>query len=278
MPKASKLDANIDPHTPKPSTIKKLFAYSGNQCAMPNCKAFLIDESGTVLAKIAHICAASNDGPRADKEMSNETRRSYENLIVICGPCHDIIDDPANVPKYSAEDLRSFKAVHEKRFKNLESQLLQKYQDTTQIAAPKYPSTLKSFYRELEYDDDMIDEDLPAIIKNIDKLRELPLQQRSFALSLAQRLLRNGKSRLSTKEVENAFNIESQELLENLLILDDAGFGGYEQSTDNPNITEVMFYSRDFGENIFIEIAQFCEKTETDPNELIRDLNFSIFD
>jgi hypothetical protein len=41
-----------------PSVIKKLFAYSGNQCAIPNCTETLVDVSGTMLGKIAHICAA----------------------------------------------------------------------------------------------------------------------------------------------------------------------------------------------------------------------------
>jgi hypothetical protein len=36
---------------PTPSTIKKLFAYTGNQCAMPNCKELIVDPSGTMLGK-----------------------------------------------------------------------------------------------------------------------------------------------------------------------------------------------------------------------------------
>ena len=39
---------------PTPATIKKLFAYSGNLCAIPNCKELLVDETGAMLGKIAH--------------------------------------------------------------------------------------------------------------------------------------------------------------------------------------------------------------------------------
>ncbi|MDH1271704.1 MULTISPECIES: hypothetical protein [Rhizobium/Agrobacterium group] len=38
---------------PTQSTIKKLFAYSGNQCAIPDCQERLVDASGAMLGKIA---------------------------------------------------------------------------------------------------------------------------------------------------------------------------------------------------------------------------------
>jgi hypothetical protein len=53
--------------SPTPSVIKKLFAYTGNQCAMPDCQETLVDVSGTMLGKIAHICAAEPGGPRYDR-------------------------------------------------------------------------------------------------------------------------------------------------------------------------------------------------------------------
>jgi hypothetical protein len=44
--------------------VKGLFAYSGNQCAMPTSVNPLVDVTGTILGKIAHICAVSPGGAR----------------------------------------------------------------------------------------------------------------------------------------------------------------------------------------------------------------------
>lgn len=39
----------------KQSVLKKLFAYSGNLCAMPDCNNALVSKKGTMIGKIAHI-------------------------------------------------------------------------------------------------------------------------------------------------------------------------------------------------------------------------------
>jgi hypothetical protein len=94
---------------PTPSVIKKLFAYSGNQCAMPDCTEMLVDPSGTLLGKIAHICAAEPGGCRYDASMTDEERRGVENLFIVCGKHHDLIDDKNNVKNYPADLLRKYK-------------------------------------------------------------------------------------------------------------------------------------------------------------------------
>ena len=50
--------------------VKSLFAYSGNKCAMPTCVNQLVDVSGTILGKIAHICSASPGGARYEVSMT----------------------------------------------------------------------------------------------------------------------------------------------------------------------------------------------------------------
>src|SRR5262249_20718774 len=96
--------------------VKSLFAYSGNQCAMPNCPNPLLAQSGTILGKIAHICAASPGGARYEASMKQPERHAASNLFIVCGTCHDIIDDPNNEDDYPAPLLRKYKKQHEDRF------------------------------------------------------------------------------------------------------------------------------------------------------------------
>lgn len=94
------------------NTIKKLYALSGNKCANPDCQRELIKD-GTQLGEIAHICAASPNGPRYDASMTDDERRDYANLILLCGDCNKIID--GNPEKYPVGLLREWKQIHESR-------------------------------------------------------------------------------------------------------------------------------------------------------------------
>jgi hypothetical protein len=45
-------------------------------------------EDGILVGEIAHIEAAMPDGPRFRKEMTNEERRAFANLLLLCGVHH----------------------------------------------------------------------------------------------------------------------------------------------------------------------------------------------
>ncbi|WP_053002191.1 ABC-three component system protein [Kordia jejudonensis] len=96
-----------------PSDIKRLFAFSGNQCSNPDCARPVIAEDGiTVVGKICHIEAASSKGPRYRKEMTDEERRGYNNLILLCDEHHSIIDNKKNEGKFTKELLLEWKENH----------------------------------------------------------------------------------------------------------------------------------------------------------------------
>jgi hypothetical protein len=95
---------------PSTATIKRLFAMSGNRCAFPKCTSPLIDGK-KVVGKICHIKARNEDGPRWDKDQTPEQRHGYDNLILMCGRHHDVIDD--DVDAYTVEYLLRLKAKHE---------------------------------------------------------------------------------------------------------------------------------------------------------------------
>jgi hypothetical protein len=113
----------------KPSTVRRLDTLSGNECSEPNCNKKLIAEDGiSIVSKICHIAAASKEGPRFDKTMTDDDRRSFDNLILLCDEHHVIIDNKVNEKKYPVTLLKTWKAEHEKKIiellssKNLLSQ------------------------------------------------------------------------------------------------------------------------------------------------------------
>lgn len=99
---------------PKPSTIRRLDTLSGNECAWPTCKNKLVGEDDkSIISKICHISAASPGGPRYDAMMTDDQRRSFDNLILLCDEHHTIIDNKENEDKYPVELLKKWKRDHE---------------------------------------------------------------------------------------------------------------------------------------------------------------------
>lgn len=95
---------------PSTETIKRLFAKSGNRCAFPKCSSTLVDGE-KVVGKICHIKARNEKGPRFDQSQTPEERHGYDNLILMCGRHHDVIDDDEGA--YTVEHLHRLKSKHE---------------------------------------------------------------------------------------------------------------------------------------------------------------------
>jgi hypothetical protein len=100
--------------SPTVSTLKTLFALSGNRCAFPKCANRLVEvPSGTLVGKVCHI-KGNSSGPgskRYDKNQPDEERHGVGNLIAHCPKHHDIIDDDEE--SYTVERLVKMKADHE---------------------------------------------------------------------------------------------------------------------------------------------------------------------
>ena len=100
---------------PTPSTVKSLFALSGNTCSYRACESVLADPGWVeVNCDIAHICGERPGAARYDPGMTDEERRLFENLILLCPGCHRKVDrlDPLGHP---VELLRQMKEEHEAR-------------------------------------------------------------------------------------------------------------------------------------------------------------------
>ena len=96
---------------PRTSTVKRLFAVSGNQCTFPKCLEPLV-VGDTVTGKICHIKGNKDGSARYDRTQSDEDRHGFENLILMCGKHHDVIDDDEE--SYKVERLVQMKAEHER--------------------------------------------------------------------------------------------------------------------------------------------------------------------
>ena len=60
----------------------------------------------------AHITAASEDGPRYDKNMTSKQRKDISNGIWLCPNCHAKVDG-SKASKFTTEYLQDLKTKHE---------------------------------------------------------------------------------------------------------------------------------------------------------------------
>jgi hypothetical protein len=100
-----------------------LFTESGGYCANPECPSPYLfrDHSGHELdedhiptvANIAHVIADSPAGPRGNTDGGQRDR--FENLVLLCANCHNIVDDMRLSGVYSVEKLLGWKRSHRER-------------------------------------------------------------------------------------------------------------------------------------------------------------------
>jgi len=90
--------------------VKRLFALSGNRCAFPKCESPLV-QSGSIVGVVCHIKADSPGGPRYDTEQTDNERHAFENLLLMCGVHHKVIDDDEG--SYTVARLLAIKEAHE---------------------------------------------------------------------------------------------------------------------------------------------------------------------
>jgi len=107
------------PRRTKDAVAKRAAYY----CSNPKCNKLCIGpaekniEDVNYYGKIAHITAASEGGPRYDKNLNSLERKSANNAIFLCSNCADMIDKNEGID-YPKEKLHKWKTSHEERIKS----------------------------------------------------------------------------------------------------------------------------------------------------------------
>lgn len=96
---------------PTPTTVKELYG-SASSCANPQCDEPLYRyvpelDRHALNSTVAHIRAASPEGPRFDPNMSAEANRDGANLLLLCRFHSALVDDMAS--DYPIETLHEWK-------------------------------------------------------------------------------------------------------------------------------------------------------------------------
>lgn len=190
-----------------PNTIKRLFALSGNQCAFPGCKVKIVQEtSDYLITQICHIEAAEPEGQRYNPNQSDDDRRSFENLVLLC-PNHHVVTNEEGI--YSVEDLKKIKKDHE-------AKMLLKF--STDGVMAKYPAGLVKVINQISssglFDQDIATDENLNSFKIEDKIQHNDIKEHKQILE--EYKVYHGKLNKIYEEIEQEGSFKKEQLLNNI--------------------------------------------------------------
>lgn len=175
---------------PTSETLRRLYAYSGNICAFPGCYHLMLDPNGKFIGQVCHIEAAMPEGERFNPNMTNESRRHFDNLMLLCYPHHIETND---INKYSVSTLKDMKSRHERMFSEdiVIKTILDELRDYTKDNSFVEVSNLNNLFTVINPNDkygrtiEMVEDDVEAFNLSIKKYLTLtPFSRRIFALGI----------------------------------------------------------------------------------------------
>lgn len=244
----------------KPSTVRRLDTLSGNQCAAPDCTRSLIAKDGeTIISKICHIEAANKNGPRFNPKMTDDERRHFNNLILLCDECHSIIDNMENEAKYSVFLLKEWK-------KNHESKQLTKLNSNSSLLRIAINAIA-----DIELDDNYKDSGDSLKSFRIEDKIEYNNIKRNKAL-IEEYSMFYSKINSLYNELERQGSFKKEKLLRTIKLLYVKSKGFYFEDNENP-----MDYIRNNADNIIEDVENNILKLiEQDKHVYIEDISFGI--
>lgn len=273
---------------PKTEVLRRLYTVSGNQCSFPGCNRPMFNNEGNFVGQVCHIEAAMPGGERFNPLMTNEQRRSFENLMLMCYDHHIETDKEED---YSADKLKKFKSDHEKRFTDIDGMInlmhesiidvtsSEKANDIENLQALNVDSSGNSFEEPFE-DDDI--KAFNAMIRVFESLS--PQARKTFAISLSRsKYEKNFLGRDSDKlyfdprEIErvtekNLKSIYSELEINDLIYLDEIDIG-------NDRIEHnYVVYFKNSEVNFWDSIRLYCENKNLDIVDIVTFMKFTVFD
>ena len=219
-------------------TRDRLYSLSGNQCAFPDCNVKLFDEDGTNISNICHIEAASPGGERYNANSTDNDRRNYENLILLCSNHHTETND---VNKYTVEVLKKMKREHEAKF--LKPEILRKHPSALNIVINYIGNKIIG---------GPIDE-----FANAPKIQNKILYNniQAYKSIIEEYALYNSNLNKLYKEIEEQGSTKKEIILHNIREL-------YLKEKANKSIEEVKSHADDIIENIKNNLWRIIESSE----------------
>lgn len=273
---------------PSLDTLRRLYSLSGNQCAFPGCCHPMFNNEGNFVGQICHIEAALPGGERFNPNMSNEARRSFGNLMLMCYD-HHIETNKEQV--YPVSRLQDIKRQHEEIYSNIDRfvhQMQSTITDVTSGIVVGKVSSLRALYIEVFGEDfrepEHVDEEVTAFNSAIDKLASLsPDAKQIFAISLSRAKYELNFLGRETEniyvdpyEIERVTQLAPNYLHSIFQEIERSGILSFDNLDDGQAVYRIVFQGCE--SNIWDMIRLFCIKKNLNISQMVSGLNFAAID
>ena len=286
---------------PKPSTIRALFAKSGNVCAFPKCEHKLVEDDNLYVGNVCHIEAAEPQGPRYNPNSTDDERRGYSNLILLCHAHHRRIDFDENT--YTVRVLRRMKTqgkasadratlpISSSIVSQVEREMAGQFSDYTGQREPTKVKNLSRLYEviELNLEKGQIQEEIAEINDYLDSLARVPVDVVQFVVSIARRIyvMRNGGAvhtdpqgaQLMLSDYSAAHRLAESKTRRLVKEANAYGLAMIDcMQSGSGEVEAIRLMPLPGGCWLWWYIVEFCEKTGIESDVFVEQLNFSAFD
>lgn len=264
---------------PKLETLRELYLKSGNQCAFPGCNNLMMNKDGVFVGQVCHIEAAMPGGERFNKNQTNEERRNFSNLMLMCHYHHKLTD---NVDEYPVEVLKKMKAEHEAKFTDIVTKISDSIKDYSKDDVLIMPKTLKAINKYLGWGHGY--EELQGTIECIEQfaknLSKVTKDMRNLLFIICERteekkIIGGTSYEVPVVEIKKICKMSSENFIDNIIILEK--YGLCHMDTDWDNIDVICLVDLPY-EGWWKDLKEFCKETGISLKEIIVDLKFNLLD
>ncbi|MEB9879437.1 hypothetical protein P4K67_22070 [Bacillus cereus] len=236
----------------------------------------MIDSEGNFVGQVCHIEAAMPGGERFNLSMTNEERRQFSNLMLMCYRHHIVTN---NVEEYAVERLQAIKEAHEDKFSHIIAKLEQSIEDLTSLQVSHYPSKLLKLNEVLGWGntEEELRENIVELNKWVDRLKKLtPDTRKIFVIMLDRSIQEKNWTLIPIDEVHSVIKLESSDLKKQLNFVERYGFICSHFKKEGENMCELNQFES--GWPFWDDLIEFTKKTSYSLDEIIVNLNFSVLD
>lgn len=246
--------------TPKAKILREVFLKSGNQCYYPSCTRIMMTDDGEFVGEVCHIEAAMPGRERFNENQTNEDRRQFSNLMLLCHDHHVVTD---NEIEYQLERMISIKRDHESVFTNIAGKMKEAFVDQSSLIKESKARSLIKLNESLGWGN--TEEELDECVKDIEeftnRLKKLPIKTRGLLPVIAMRVYRGstGNLEFSPNEVCEATCSTVKDLQVHLEILENYNFiqHGFETDMGSPAYELNKLNS---GWQVWSDLTKFSQK------------------
>lgn len=264
---------------PTQEVVRELYLKSGNRCAYPGCPNVMIDEAGNFIGQICHIEAAEEGGERFNPNMTNEERRAFDNLMLMCYEHHVITN---NVSEYPVSRLKRMKKDHEDKFSGVIQRMQNSVVDYGLSKSYQEAKTCQRFSDILE-DGCSVKENLEnaqVLNRLLYKMLDLPIETRHLLSIMVYRSYPDYMKNccVPLNEIELATGKDAAYILQHIDILERRGLISEPDTNENNFFISYLQEDWETGWNYWNDIRDFCKRSQIPVEKICVELDFSVFD